>query len=466
MDKYQHRAGATTGRFCLLLLAFTVFLILSGDKLLFAATVPSGFTDAVFVSGLTRPTAMAFAPDGRLFICEQDGRLRVVKNGVLLQTPFTTVSVDSSGERGLLGVAFDPNFVSNQFVYVYYTTSAAPVHNRISRFTASGDVAAGNEQVIFELDNLSGETNHNGGAIHFGADGKLYAAVGDNANSAHAQSMTTLHGKMLRINADGSIPSDNPFFNQTTANNRSIWALGLRNPFTFSFQPGASRMFINDVGQSSREEINDGIAGSNYGWAICEGVCSPTNPSYRDPIYSYSRSSPNCAITGGTFYNPATTQFPVAYVGDYFFADFCGGWIRKLDPASGNSVTDFATEVSFPVDLKVSGDGSLYYLSRGAGSVSRIQYAAGPTAAPVVVSGRVISASGRGIRNVMITMTDANGIERTTQSTAFGHYRFENVTAGETVTLTAKARRFKFDQSTIVRTTNESVSDADFISVD
>jgi glucose/arabinose dehydrogenase len=465
MHEYHRRAVMTAKRFSLLLPLMTV-LLFWGGKSAFAATVPSGFTDAVFVSGLTSPTAMAFAPDGRLFICEQGGNLRVVKNGVLLPTPFTTLSVNSLGERGLLGVAFDPNFASNQYVYVYYTTSAAPIHNRISRFTASGDVASGAEQVIFDLDPLSSANNHNGGAIHFGADGKLYAAVGDNANSANAQSMTTLHGKMLRINADGSIPSDNPFFNQTSNNNRSIWALGLRNPFTFSFQPGANRMFINDVGENTWEEINDGIAGSNYGWSICEGVCNPPRPEYRDPIYSYTNDSPNCAITGGAFYNPPTTQFPVSYVGDYFFADFCGGWIRKLDPASGNTVTDFASGISLPVDLKVSTDGSLYYLARGSRSVGRIQYASGTTAAPVVVSGRVFSASGRGIRNVTITMTEADGNERTTRTSTFGYYRFEDVAAGVTVTLTAKARRFRFDQSTIVRTTDESVTNADFISVD
>lgn len=132
---------------------------------------------------------MAFAPDGRLFVCQQTGQLRVIKNGALLPTPFVSLSVDSSGERGLLGIAFDPNFSSNNFLYVYYTTSVAPIHNRISRFTANGDVAvAGSETVLVDLDNLSA-TNHNGGAIHFGPDGKLFAGVGENANSSNAQTL-------------------------------------------------------------------------------------------------------------------------------------------------------------------------------------------------------------------------------------------------------------------------------------
>src|SRR6476661_564477 len=128
-----------------------------------AATVPPGFREVTVASGLAAPTAMQFAPDGRLFICEQAGRLRVVKNGSLLPTPFVTVTVDSNGERGLLGVAFDPNFATNHFIYVYYTATTPAVHNRISRFTANGNVAvAGSEVVIFELDNLSRATNHNG----------------------------------------------------------------------------------------------------------------------------------------------------------------------------------------------------------------------------------------------------------------------------------------------------------------
>ena len=133
---------------------------------------------------------MEFAPDGRLFVCLQGGQLRVIENGVLLATPFVTVTTTANGERGLLGITFDPNFASNQFVYVYYTVITAPIHNRVSRFTANGNVAvAGSETVILDLDNLSGATNHNGGAIHFGPDGKLYVAVGENANAANAQTV-------------------------------------------------------------------------------------------------------------------------------------------------------------------------------------------------------------------------------------------------------------------------------------
>ena len=174
-------------RIRVLLISLTLMIAVAGVH---AATVPPGFTDTLVASGLNTPTAMALAPDGRIFVCQQGGALRVIKNGVLLPTPFLTVTVDSSGERGLLGVAFDPNFVSNQLVYIYYTATTPTIHNRISRFTAAGDVAmAGSETIVMDLPNLSSATNHNGGALHFGPDGTLFVAVGDNANGANAQSL-------------------------------------------------------------------------------------------------------------------------------------------------------------------------------------------------------------------------------------------------------------------------------------
>lgn len=340
------------------------------------ATLPPGFTETQVANGFASPTAMELSPDGRVFVCQQSGQVRVIKNGVLLPTPFASLAVDSSGERGLLGIAFDPNFSTNNFIYLYYTPSASsPRRNQVSRFTANGDVAAaGSEVVILTLDNLSAATNHNGGAIHFGSDGKLYVAVGDNANGANSQTLSNRLGKMLRLNSDGTIPTDNPFFNTASGLNRSIWALGLRNPFTFAFQPNTGRMFINDVGQSTWEEINDGIAGSNYGWPTTEGPTS--NPNFRAPLFAYGHSSSEtggCAITGGTFYNPATSQFPSSYVGKYFFADLCSGWIRVLDPAN-NTDSGFATGIANVVDLRVAADGSLYYLAFGSGAVVRIQY--------------------------------------------------------------------------------------------
>jgi glucose/arabinose dehydrogenase len=345
-----------------------------------ALALPSGFTGDTFVSGIAHPTAMAFAPDGRLFVTQQNGQVRVIKNGTLLATPFTIISALTGGERGLLGVALDPSFSSNGFVYVYYTTATPTVHNRVSRFTANGDVAvSGSEVVLMELENLVAN-NHNGGALHFGPDGKLYIAVGENSNSANSQTLANRLGKLLRINPDGSIPSDNPFFTSASGANRSIWSLGLRNPFTFSFQPGTGRLFINDVGQSAWEEIDEGFAGANYGWPSTEGAT--TDPRFRGPVFAYphgSGDSSGCAITGGTFYNPATTQFPTSYVGKYFFSDYCNDWIRVFDPATGTAQA-FATGVLAPVDLQVGPEGSLYYLTYEPGAVGRVRATSGLTA--------------------------------------------------------------------------------------
>jgi glucose/arabinose dehydrogenase len=367
-----------------------------------AATVPSSFADSAFVSGLSSPTAMEFAPDGRLFVCQQGGALRVIKNGTLLSTPFLSLSVDTQGERGLLGVAFDPNFSSEKWVYVYYTVTGT-IHNRVSRFKVSstsadvGDKAS--EQVLLNLPNL-GAIYHNGGAIHFGSDGKLYIALGDNKSTALdsagnrvSQSKSSLLGKILRINKDGTIPTDNPFFTSTSGNNRAIWVMGLRNPFTFSFQPGTTRMMINDVGEATWEEVNDGIKGSNYGWPTTEG--STSNTAFRSPLFKYgSRTTDsasgkqNCAIIGSAFYNPTTQKFPSSYVGKYFFADYCGAAISMLD-LSSKARTNFASGVSSLVDLKVGADGLLYYLQHG-GTVRRITYT-GTVAQPPTITDQPIS---------------------------------------------------------------------------
>ncbi|PYR80896.1 MAG: hypothetical protein DMF87_07300 [Acidobacteria bacterium] len=341
-----------------------------------AATLPQGFVETVVAGGLNAPTAMAFAPDGRLFVCQQGGALRVIKNGSLLPAPFVSLTVSSTGERGLLGVAFDPAFAINRFVYVYYTATTPNIHNRVSRFTANGDVAVpGSEVVLLDLEPL-GATNHNGGAIHFGPDGKLYVAVGENAVSSNAQTLANRLGKMLRINADGTIPADNPFVDTAVGPNRAIWALGLRNPFTFAFQPLTGTMFINDVGQDTWEEINTGTAGANYGWPLTEGATS--DPRFLGPLYAYDHSN-GCAISGGAFHSLVTPQFPYRYWSAYFFADYCGGWIRAR--LADGTVTEFASGINQPVDLQVASDGSLYYLARGSGMVVRIAY---PALAPSV----------------------------------------------------------------------------------
>jgi glucose/arabinose dehydrogenase len=359
-----------------------------------AATVPSGFTDSAVVSGLSDPTLMEFAPDGRLFVSQQGGSLRVIKGTTLLPTPFLKVNVSTTGERGLLGIAFDPSFASDPWVYVYYTNPSGP-HNQVSRFRPSAgnpDVAdMSTEQVIFNLPaTLASSGFHNGGSIHFGTDGKLYISVGESTVGSRAQSLDTTMGKVLRIERTGAIPTDNPLVGvaSVTGSNKAIFAKGFRNPFTFAVQPGTGRIFVNDVGANSQEEIDDlkplnpanlGGAQGNYGWPASEG--NSNTSGFTAPISAYGHGSGACAITGGAFYNPPSARFPTSKVGHYFFGDFCGNFIKELDPAT-RTVTSFATGVNKPTDIKVGSDGALYYLQRGNGSVRKIVSNSNP--APVI----------------------------------------------------------------------------------
>lgn len=341
----------------------------SASRVTFGGSValPTGLRRTTHVAGFTgQLTAAAVAPDGRIFVAEQSGRLRVVKAGQLLAAPFATLAVDGDGERGLLGVAFHPAFPTNGLVYVYYTTSQGGAHNRISRFTAIGDVAQpGSEEILVELPPLSSVPKHNGGAMAFGADGKLYVAVGENSDASLAPRLDSPFGKMLRFNADGTIPLDNPFLAQTTGINRAIWARGLRNPFTFAIQPGTGRIHINDVGAGSWEEVNLGRAGADYGWPASEG---PTgNPLHDAPLLAYAHGpSPTLfsgrAIVGAAFYHPATPLLGAAYLGSYFFADYVEGWIYRMDPADGASAVAFALTGASPTGLVVGADGALYVL--------------------------------------------------------------------------------------------------------
>jgi putative heme-binding domain-containing protein len=336
-------------------------------------TLPTGFKATVTASGLTGATALEVAPDGRVFVCEQTGALRVIKNGKLLAEPFVKLPVDSTWERGLIGVTVAPDFPRTPHVFVCYVAAKPYPHHVISRFTArsSGDVARpGSEKILFEGDDqrkLGGTVpaGHQGGAIHFGKDGKLYVAIGDQTAGKPAQELNSLLGRLLRINPDGSIPDDNPFFAKATGRYRATWALGLRNPFTFAVQPETGRLFINDVGGQA-EEINEGIAGANYGWPIVEH--GPTNnPRFRGPIHHY----PTACITGGAF-APKNLRWPKPYRGQYFFCDFNHGWIKTIDPGKPAVARSFASGLRRPVDLRFAPDGSLYVLLRDAWVIDKL----------------------------------------------------------------------------------------------
>lgn len=346
--------------------------------------VPAGFADLPVASGLDHPVAMDFAPDGRIFVTQQNGDLRVIKDGALLAAPFAHFDVATSGERGLLGVTFDPDFSNNGYVYVYETVTTPTTHNRISRITAAGDVAvAGSRVTIRDFPEVDAAV-HNGGALHFGLDGKLYVALGENGRATLAQSLASPFGKILRMNADGSVPADNPFVG-TSGADTSVWAMGLRNPFTFDIHRTTGQMFINDVGQATWEEIDQGAAGANFGWPAQEGPS--TDPAYAPPLYTYNHNTGNptgCAITGGTYYDAIDSSFPAEFDGDYFFSDGCNQWIWRRDATTG-AISEFATDIGPAFGLSTGPDGSLYYLVYNSGLVRKISFV-NDESAPVFVS--------------------------------------------------------------------------------
>lgn len=350
-------------------LLFALLLISWG--IIWAQTnLPSGFAQTLAAEGLN-PTSMALAPDGRIFLAQKDGRVlicHVVENQLHTQ-PFVTLSTDAFNERGLNGIALHPDFEMQPWVYLYYTLPGEQ-RNRISRVRANGDFAVpGSEQVLLDLDDLSGSI-HNAGAMVFGADGKLYIGAGDGAKSANAQSLATTLGKILRINPDGSIPPGNPFYHQLTGDLRAIYAYGVRNPFSMSSDPVSGKIYFCDVGAEAWEEVNELRAGANYGWKTYQGPSG--DPAFQDPIYAY-RHTEGCAIVGAAFAFQGNPLVPAKFQGKFLFADYCRGWIRALDLTSGVLVDSFATGIDRPVSLLATPTGELWYLARaGLGGGSQI----------------------------------------------------------------------------------------------
>jgi glucose/arabinose dehydrogenase len=345
----------------------------------FGQNYPSGFSQVSITNGISNPTTFDFAPDGRIFVAQQDGALRVIKNGSLLPTVAIDLNVISDGECGLIGVAVHPQFASNNYIYLYYTVAAPTKRNKISRFTFSGDVInQASEILILELDPLSSANIHNGGCMRFTQDGKLMVSVGENNNSANSQSLNSYLGKILRVNLDGTPPTDNPFASGTTRQSKSIWAMGLRNPFTFDIHQSTGKIYVNEVGHALYEEINDATTPAvNFGWPIDQGVVQGTN--YTNPVFAYAHSNATitgCAISGGAFFKPASTNYPSSYIGKYFFMDYCSDFIRFLDPEGNTSITNsFATNIpGTPLSLRTGPDGNIYFLSRTSGALYKIVY--------------------------------------------------------------------------------------------
>lgn len=331
---------------------------------------PGDFEVTTFAEGIVQPVALALTPDGRLLVTEKTGAIRIVADGVLAPTPFATLAVHTDSENGLLGLAVDPHFAQNGYVYAF--ASITEDEQQIIRFTDAGGV--GVEQTLIRDKLPTTGTIHSGGGLKFGPDGLLYFSIGDNAHAPNAQDFNTLSGKLCRVNPDGSTPAGNPF-TTSTGSPRAIYALGLRNPFRFCFAPDG-RAFVMDVGSDGakrREEINIVYAGDNCGWPYFEGDSGlgPVSP-YREPVFSYNEQGQ--AVTGGVFYTGR--QFPAELVGDLLHLEFVLNKLYRLR-LDGDTLVSHSLLLELdggPTDIIQHPDGTLLYCEFYTGKVQRIRY--------------------------------------------------------------------------------------------
>lgn len=333
----------------------------------FLALTSLGFNRYNFVNNSSKekiaeflefPTDFAISKDDQIFITEKGGNVWFMDRSSISLDPVLKLPVNDLGERGLVGITLDPDFISNPDVYFFYV-NRDPLEIRISKFTFSeNSIDQASEKIL-----LSSSENldflHIGGGIKFGSDNKLWVAVGDNGKGENAQDLTNIHGKILRMNSDGTYPLDNPFIWDKKKHN-GIWAYGFRNPFRLSFLPD-SRPIVGDVGSSFWEEVNIVEKGENYGWPFSEGEC--VDCEYKNPIYSYARGEGG-AIIGGFFDKDR----------NYFFADLMRGYIKKIKfDEEFNVLSDeiFDDQADLVVSLQQH-KGSLYYLSYYPGALYKI----------------------------------------------------------------------------------------------
>jgi len=381
-----------------------------------ALAAPAGLVDTRLPvpasNPLSAPTAIVPILDtGRAFVLEQTGAVRVLQaDGTVLAADALSLDVCATGEQGLLGGAVDPGFAANGYVYLYYTHDAGDCSNstgranRVSRFTTTGNTIDPGSEVVL-LDNMNTPaTNHNGGDLEIGHDGHLYVTVGDGGvnprggGGTSAQDLSLLNGKILRITTAGTVPADNPFVGAANATScrttgittptsavcTEIYASGLRNPFRFAFDPNtpATRFFINDVGEGTWEEVDEGGSGRNYGWRSREGFCvtgSSTNcpappAGITDPLTAYNHSTDCTYVTGGAFIPDGI--WAAAYDGGYLFADGgCGKVFLRTAAGTVDYGDPFATTSGVPTDLSFLTQGgrtALYYVTSTSGQLHAI----------------------------------------------------------------------------------------------
>ncbi|MET0165172.1 MAG: PQQ-dependent sugar dehydrogenase [Vicinamibacterales bacterium] len=371
----------------------------------------SAFQNEVLATGLDLPTSLVFLPDGRMLVTELPGKIKV------LSAPYTAVSatpflalanVGNDGyaglQQGIFSIALDPSFATNHYYYVFYTLRS-PNRDRLSRFTANTNLTGtdlATELVLYQ-DPQDAHAEHHGGAVMMGNDGKIYFTTGEHFDASDAQRLTNPRGKVHRINPDGSVPTDNPFYDGAGPNVDSIWAYGLRNPYRAYYDQPTGRMYIGDVGgndaATAKEELDLGQAGANFGWPNSEGTCGGAC----NPLYFYAHEGRDASITAGFVYHGS--QYPSSYQGSFFFADYAQNWIKRLTfDANGrvNGVFNFEPSDGSAdgpygdiVFLTEGPDGALYYIDLGYSDISgtfgvskirRIRYLSNNLAPTAVIS--------------------------------------------------------------------------------
>ncbi len=369
------------------LLVLAVALAVLAACPLGATNLPPGFEESAVITFFgTNIAQFDFTPDGNAFIGDKSGLLWFwgedddEKHHVL--TPLAPLPVDDLGERGISGIAVDPDYLTNGHVWIYYTTQA-PIHNRLSRFTWNG------KELVDETPMIDGpltvQTDHNSGGMRFATDKTLFLAMGeDRLESLTAQDPFDLRGKILHINRDGTPAADNPFLDGV-AGHPLVWAMGLRNPYRIAIQPETDNLFIGDVGFTKWEEINLGFPGANFGWAEVEGPDPPGQP-YVYPIYTYSHNGVGAAIIAGDFV-PEGAWSP-EFEGNFFYAEFVQKELYRVVLDDTNTVTNvelFATDFGRTTDMRFGPGGGFYYVCRSCNpaELRRIDYIGGSNRQPV-----------------------------------------------------------------------------------
>ncbi|HXF56088.1 MAG TPA: PQQ-dependent sugar dehydrogenase, partial [Actinomycetota bacterium] len=389
-------------------------------------SLPPGFSVELVAGGFSVPTSFAFLPDGRMLVAEQSGIVRIVKDGQVLATPFLDIRdrVNYYWDRGLLGIAVDPDFATNGYVYLAYTYENNPAQPdgpktaRVSRFTATGDTASPSTETVILGTAMASSCNdlprgadcipsdapsHTIGTIKFAGDGTIFVTTGDGAhfntvndNALRAQDLDSLAGKVLHVTRDGKGIPSNPFWNgDPNANRSKVWALGVRNAYRFNLRPGTSIPYLGDVGWNTWEEIDVATPGANFGWPcyegeaiqsgyepkpVCQALYAQGPSAHTLPLVTYNHDGRSAAVTGGTFYTG--TEYPEEFRGAYFYGDYAMSFLRYLKVDADNRLvsgpTDFATDAQAPVDMAVGPNGDLYYLSIATGEVLRIRFGTPP----------------------------------------------------------------------------------------